>query len=145
MRVEPNTPNTVPGRVVFTVDFRDPDPQLFENIRRELSRKRTLPGVECNLRELFCHAPLIFPAAMTSVVAEAARASSYPAMQMVSGAFHDALFVARRCPVGMVFARCRGGVRHNAEEFSDPADLAAAAQVLLNAVEVLANTASTSD
>lgn len=145
MLVEPNTPNTVPGRVRFTVDFRDPDPLVFEEVRIALRRTTISKQVTCSVRELFHHPPLRFPAIMIKVVADAARAAHCPAIELVSGAFHDALFVSRRCPVGMVFARCRRGISHNPEEFSEPADLAAAAQVLLAAVHALAEKQNITD
>ncbi len=145
MLVEPNTPNTVPGRVVFTVDFRDPDPLVFEEVRLKLQRTTASNEVACSARELFHHPPLRFPAAITKVVADAAREAHCPAIELVSGAFHDALFVSRRCPVGMIFVRSRRGISHNPEEFSDPADLAAGAQVLLGAIHALAEGQSIAD
>jgi N-carbamoyl-L-amino-acid hydrolase len=52
----------------------------------------------------------------------------------VSGAFHDALFIANLCPTGMIFVRCRGGVSHNPLEYAEPADVTAGAQVLMSAL-----------
>jgi N-carbamoyl-L-amino-acid hydrolase len=136
--VHPNTPNTIPGRVAFTVDFRDSDPLVFADLQQQLRAARAAGPLGCAVRELFCHAPLVFPVAITQVVADAVRALRYSTLELVSGAFHDALFVSSRCPVGMIFARCRGGVSHNPAEFADAGDLTAAAQVLLLSLTVLA-------
>jgi N-carbamoyl-L-amino-acid hydrolase len=139
--VEPNTPNTIPGRVTFTVDFRDADALAFDELRQEL-REATAPepfgtapgpfGLE--IRELFHHPPEMFPRELVAVVAAAARLQNYPAFELVSGAFHDALFIAKLCPAGMIFVRCRDGVSHNPLEFAEPADCTAGAQVLMSAL-----------
>ncbi len=136
--VEPNTPNTIPGRVTFTVDFRDADPIAFDELCRELRETRAPQPLGLQIRELFCHAPEVFPTEITAVVAAAAAAHDYPAFELVSGAFHDALFIANICPAGMIFVRCRDGVSHNPREYAAPADLAAGAQVLMSALLQLA-------
>jgi N-carbamoyl-L-amino-acid hydrolase len=139
VKVEPNTPNTIPGRVTFTIDFRHSDPLVFGELSRELLTTRASPPFELDVRELFQHPPQMFPSAMTRVVADAVRSLGCPDFQLVSGAFHDALFLCGKCPTGMIFVRCRGGVSHNALEFAEPADLATGAQVLLQALLRLAS------
>lgn len=128
--VEPNTPNTIPGRVIFTVDFRDADPTAFDELYRELRATPAPVPYELQVRELFHHAPVGFPPETTQLVAEAARSLNIPTLELVSGAFHDALFLTTICPVGMVFIRCCG-VSHNPMEHAEPSDIAAGAQVLL--------------
>ena len=53
---------------------------------------------------------------------------------MVSGAGHDACYVARVAPTTMIFVPCKGGISHNEEESATREECAAGAQVLLNAV-----------
>jgi N-carbamoyl-L-amino-acid hydrolase len=132
--VEPNTPNTIPGQVTFTVDFRDADPDAFAELSRGLRNVPSPEPFELKSRELFRHAPLLFPRDLVTVVAEAARSHGHRVFELVSGAFHDALFIAGVCPTGMIFVRCRGGVSHNPLEYAEPADLAAGAQVLMSAL-----------
>jgi N-carbamoyl-L-amino-acid hydrolase len=132
--VEPNTPNTIPGRVTFTVDFRDSDAVAFDELCRELRATCAPQPFELQVRELFHHPPEIFPAEIVGVVADAVRSLNYPVFELESGAFHDALFVANTCPVGMIFVRCRDGISHNPSEFAEPADVAAGAQVLMCAL-----------
>ncbi len=136
--VEPNTPNTVPGRVIFTVDFRDADPGVFARVSHELRSVGAPQPCELNVRELFHHPPERFPKHLVDVVAAATRAHGHPEFELMSGAFHDALFVARVCPVGMVFVRCRGGVSHNPLEYAAPCDVTAGARVLMSALLQLA-------
>lgn len=132
--VDPNTPNTIPARVTFTVDFRDADQAAFAELSRELRETSAPEPFELEIRELFHHSPEMFPAQIVGVVAAAARSQNYPAFELVSGAFHDALFIAKLCPVGMIFIRCRDGVSHNPLEFAEPADVAAGARVLMSAL-----------
>ena len=52
---------------------------------------------------------------------------------MISGAFHDALFIARVAPAAMIFVPCRDGLSHNEAEYVEPADAITGARVLLQA------------
>jgi beta-ureidopropionase / N-carbamoyl-L-amino-acid hydrolase len=134
MAIEPNTPNTIPGRVSFTVDFRDSDRLLFDELKSALSDMRAAQPFKTIVRELFHHPPEMFPPNMVHVVAAAARAQDCAAMELVSGAFHDALFMCNVCPTGMIFIRCREGLSHNPAEFASPADVTAGARVLMSAL-----------
>jgi N-carbamoyl-L-amino-acid hydrolase len=58
---------------------------------------------------------------------------------MVSRAYHDTLFMARICPVGMIFIPCRNGISHRPDEYATPGDIARGTAVL---AEVLAELAS---
>ena len=138
MALEPNTPNTVPGRVTFTVDFRDADGDAFAQLSNELRAAGAPEPCELTVRELFHHPPEMFSRHLVDVVAAATRLQNHPEFELVSGAFHDALFVAKVCPVGMVFVRCRDGVSHNPLEYAAPSDVTAGAQVLMSALLQLA-------
>jgi len=138
IRVDPNTPNTIPGRVVFTVDFRCPDPTLFERISRELRCAEAPPRFRLAVRELLRHAPEAFAPGPMLAITDAARELGYAQIEMTSGAFHDAHSLVQMCPVGMVFVRCRGGISHNALEYAEPEDLAAGTEILTRALIRLA-------
>jgi N-carbamoyl-L-amino-acid hydrolase len=75
-----------------------------------------------------------FDAACVASVREAAKSAGFSTRDMVSGAGHDAAYVARVAPAAMVFVPCRGGISHNEAEFSSKEQCAAGAQVLLQAV-----------
>ena len=70
---------------------------------------------------------------------EAAGAQGYPHQDIISGAGHDAVYMARVAPSAMIFVPCVGGISHNEIEDAKPADLAAGCNVLLNAVLDQAN------
>jgi N-carbamoyl-L-amino-acid hydrolase len=137
--VEPNTPNTVPGVARFTVDFRDEDARAFEQLRRALAEARPPENLSLEVRELFCHPPTLFPQPLVELVAAATRAQHLEVFPLMSGAFHDALFLTGLCPTGMVFVRCRDGISHNPLEYAEPADVTAGAQVLTAALLRLAS------
>ena len=71
-------------------------------------------------------------------VRRAAAEAGFAYRDIVSGAGHDACYVARVAPTGMVFVPCAGGLSHNEAESATPEDLAAGCQVLLGALLTLA-------
>ena len=71
---------------------------------------------------------------MVGAVREAAAAQSLPHQDIVSGAGHDAVYMARVAPTAMIFVPCVGGISHNEIEDANPDDLTAGCAVLLNAV-----------
>jgi N-carbamoyl-L-amino-acid hydrolase len=60
-------------------------------------------------------------------------------MRLPAGAGHDAQMLARLCPSGMVFTPSVHGISHNPAEHTEPADLEAGANVLLQVLLALAN------
>jgi N-carbamoyl-L-amino-acid hydrolase len=67
-------------------------------------------------------------------VREGAKSFGYAAMDIVSGAGHDAVYMARVCPTAMIFVPCADGISHNEIEDAEPADLEAGCNVLLRAM-----------
>ena len=78
--------------------------------------------------------PVVFDADCIAAVRHAAAAAGFSARDIVSGAAHDAAYVARVAPASMVFVPCRDGISHNEVEFSSKEQCAKGAQVLLQAV-----------
>jgi N-carbamoyl-L-amino-acid hydrolase len=85
--------------------------------------------------------PVRFPGEMVGLVRAAAEAERARYMEFPSGAGHDAMYLARLCPAGMIFVPCRDGISHNEAESATPADLAAGTRVLARAVLGLAGVA----
>jgi N-carbamoyl-L-amino-acid hydrolase len=77
---------------------------------------------------------VVFDVDCVSAVRRATQACGYSVRDMVSGAGHDAAYVARVAPTAMIFVPCRGGVSHNEAEFTSKEQCAAGAQVLLQTV-----------
>jgi N-carbamoyl-L-amino-acid hydrolase len=138
MQVLPNSRNVVPGLVRMTVDMRNPDDADLTAMDREL---RDAAGgiarelrLECELRQVDHFPASRFDPDCVTAVREAARALGYPHREMVSGAGHDAIYVARVAPTSMIFVPCRDGISHNEIEDARPEHLEAGANVLLHAM-----------
>jgi N-carbamoyl-L-amino-acid hydrolase len=142
IETSPGSPNTVPGRVRFTIDVRHPDASEYARLRSD---------VEGCLREALAHHALageirctweapgvVFDTACVGAVRAATAALGYEALDMVSGAGHDSCNVAAVAPTAMIFVPCAGGLSHNEAETASPADLVAGANVLLHAILALA-------
>ena len=69
-----------------------------------------------------------------AAVRGAAEALGYPHQDIISGAGHDAVYMARVAPTAMIFVPCVGGISHNEVEDAKPDDLTAGCAVLLNAM-----------
>ncbi|HUC73466.1 MAG TPA: Zn-dependent hydrolase [Stellaceae bacterium] len=138
VQVSPNSRNTIPGRVFFTVDFRHPEDAVLTQMDRELraacAEAAASQRLELAVEEFWYFPPTAFDPALVGAVRDAATAQGYPHQDIVSGAGHDAVYMARVAPTAMVFVPCVGGISHNEIEDAKPADLTAGCNVLLNAV-----------
>ncbi|MBP5141987.1 M20/M25/M40 family metallo-hydrolase, partial [Pseudomonas chlororaphis] len=91
-------------------------------------------GLTFDLQPTADFPPLYFDKICVNAVREAAQGLGLSHMDIVSGAGHDAIFVAELGPAGMIFVPCEGGISHNEIENADPDDLAAGCAVLLRAM-----------
>jgi len=78
--------------------------------------------------------PFAFDPGLVDLVRRSAHELGYSSMDIVSGASHDACYVARAAPAAMIFVPCEGGISHNEIESARKEDLAAGANVLLQTV-----------
>lgn len=138
MTVSPNSRNTIPGRVDFTVDLRNPDDNVLaamgQKLRCELQRIANERGVSLTVEEIWHNPPVVFDPSCVHSVRKAANAQGSGYREMVSGAGHDACMVARKVPTSMIFVPCAGGISHNEAESAEPEHLAIGCDVLLNAM-----------
>jgi N-carbamoyl-L-amino-acid hydrolase len=137
MQVKPNSRNVIPGEVRTTVDFRNAKASTLDAMCAELERAARAIEAECRvqieLRENVYFSPCEFDAGLVASVREAAGALGCSHLDIVSGAGHDAVYIARIAPTAMIFIPCAGGISHNEIESATPADLAAGCNVLLHA------------
>ncbi len=138
MHVSPNSRNVVPGEVKFSVDFRHPDDAGLKTMEEKLRDACARAATECNLQvrteEVVYFPPCRFDPQCVAAVREGARKARHPSLEIVSGAGHDAVYVARVAPTAMIFVPCKDGLSHNELEDAKPADLAAGCNVLLHAM-----------
>jgi allantoate deiminase len=126
IEVEPNASNVVPARVSVSVDARSPEPAELEALIARI-------GFEPTWR--------LDPVAMSGAPLAALRAAAPGAPELVSGAGHDAMFIAAAgVPTGMLFVRSlNGGTSHHPDELSSEEDIARAVDVLAAALSRLAS------
>jgi N-carbamoyl-L-amino-acid hydrolase len=138
MQVSPNSRNVIPGLVKMTVDVRHPDDEHLATMDRELrAAAAAIAGelrLECDLQQVDHFPASRFDPGCVGAVRAAARALGYPHREMVSGAGHDAIYVARVAPTAMIFVPCKDGISHNEIEDARPEHLEAGANVLLHAM-----------
>jgi len=142
-QVSPNSRNTIPGRVFFTVDFRHPDDAILTAMDKELraacAEIAAKIGLALEVKEFWYFPPTPFDKTCVATVRQATETLGYPHMDIISGAGHDAVYMARVAPTAMIFVPCVGGISHNEIEDAKPDDLAMGCAVLLNAVLERAN------
>jgi N-carbamoyl-L-amino-acid hydrolase len=138
--LSPNSPNTVPGHALFTIDLRHPDANLLATLKSQIEAtcRSHAGGCAVSVVETLDSAPVSFDPAAVAIVRRAAERQALPWMEIVSGATHDAKFMAGRCPTAMIFVPCERGISHNEAERALPPDLAAGARVLAEAMLTLA-------
>jgi N-carbamoyl-L-amino-acid hydrolase len=136
----PGSPNTVPGRVEFTIDLRHPDLGRLERLTQGIADICSREAAPCTaaVTPLLDSTPVAFDPAMVERVRAAARRLGHEPLDILSGATHDAKFMAGLCPTAMIFIPCRGGVSHNESEAVEPEHLAAGAEVLAEVLRELA-------
>jgi N-carbamoyl-L-amino-acid hydrolase len=146
LTVSPNSRNTIPGRVFFTVDFRHPDDAVLTAMDTELraacAEAAATQNLDAEVAEFWYFPPTPFDPRLVAAVREAAAAQGYGHQDIVSGAGHDAVYVARVAPTAMIFVPCVGGISHNEIEDAKPEDLTAGCNVLFNAMLEAADVAA---
>ncbi len=138
VQVSPNSRNTIPGRVFFTVDFRHPSDESLTAMNDELHAIccdiARAAQVEVEVKDFWYFPPTPFDPKLVEAVRAGAARYGYPHMDIISGAGHDAVYMARVAPSAMIFVPCEDGISHNEVENAKPADLAAGCNVLLHAI-----------
>ncbi|MEM7226667.1 MAG: Zn-dependent hydrolase [Pseudomonadota bacterium] len=146
LSVHPDSRNTIPGEVRFTVDLRHPDDgvltQMGEAFRAGCQEAAETEGVALDIDEIWHNPPVVFDASCVSAVRQAAEGLGLKHQDIVSGAGHDACQVCRVAPTAMIFVPCAGGLSHNEAESATPEDLKAGCDVLIHAMLAKAGTAA---
>lgn len=130
----PNSRNVVPGEVRLEIDMRHPEEAGLAAMEADLTAEieRLAPGAEVSV--VWRKAPVAFDAALRSAIRQEAEKLSLSALEMVSGAGHDAAHLAVKVPSAMIFIPSREGLSHNEREYSSPQQCAEGANLLLQSV-----------
>jgi len=139
--LSPNSPNTVPGRVLFTIDFRHPDQSVLDRLGGQVEPicRRYAGSCQVSVVETLNAPPTAFDSRILDLIRASAARQGVSHMDIVSGATHDAKYMTGKCSSGMIFVPCERGVSHNESENAAPADLVAGARVLSEVMVTLAN------
>lgn len=136
--VYPNSRNIIPGKVVFTVDFRSHLQDVIDAMLEEFYARApalcTDIDVTLETQIVGQFDPPAFDVACVSAVRTAAETLGYSHMDIVSGAGHDACWINDLYPTAMIMCPCVDGLSHNEAEEISPEWAAAGADVLLHAV-----------
>jgi N-carbamoyl-L-amino-acid hydrolase len=138
LSIHPGSRNVIPGEVKMTIDFRhlhsDKLQAMVDDLRQAIELACAENGLTYELTPTADFPPLDFASGCVDAVREGAQRLGLSHMDIVSGAGHDAIFIAELGPAGMIFVPCEGGISHNEIENATPADLAAGCAVLLRAM-----------
>ena len=138
IEVFPNSRNVIPGKVVFTVDFRSPNLAVIEDMEKRLKEGAQKicddMGLGVAFEKVGGFDPVTFDEKCVAAVRNAAERLGYTHRNLISGAGHDACWVNRTAPTAMVMCPCVGGLSHNEAEEISKEWATAGAEVLLHAV-----------
>ncbi|HEY4065700.1 MAG TPA: hydantoinase/carbamoylase family amidase [Burkholderiaceae bacterium] len=132
VRVEPNAPSVVPGRVTFSIDLRHPDNATLERLGAVVRQtcERLAAPCAATVRALVDSPSNAFDPDLRSAIAAAAEKLGRSAMPLMSAAGHDARHLAKVCPSAMIFVPCRAGISHSESEWIEADQAAAGLDVL---------------
>jgi N-carbamoyl-L-amino-acid hydrolase len=143
LSVLPNSRNVVPGEVRFSVEFRHPDEAEIDRLDQEFTREARAiaesSSASLTLEVLFKIPAQPFDPGCVDLVRQAVARQGLSAREIISGAGHDAVYVASRIPAAMIFTPCKDGLSHNEAESILPEEAEAGCQVLFDAVLARAN------
>ena len=136
--VYPNSRNVIPGKVVFTVDFRSPDLAVIQDMEHRLRLEGQKicdeMGLDVAFEKVGGFDPVAFDAGCVAAVRRAAESLGYAHMNIISGAGHDACWINQVAPTAMIMCPCVDGLSHNEAEEISKDWATAGTDVLLHAV-----------
>jgi N-carbamoyl-L-amino-acid hydrolase len=137
--VHPNAPSIVPGRAVFSIQWRDAEERrladMEEAIRETVAEVAAARRLRADVRPVWRRVPTRMDDRLVTALAEAAEAEAPGRWRiMPSGALHDAMNLAALMPAAMLFVPSIGGISHAFDEDTREADLVTGLRVLARAV-----------
>ena len=138
VHVHPNSRNVIPGRVKFSIDLRNSTDavvdQMADEVKAFAARLSQQSGLDVKIELVSSYSAIGFHADCIDAVARAAQQLGYTNMPVVSGAGHDAVYMAKLAPSGMIFIPCKDGISHNEIEDAKAEHITAGCNVLLHAM-----------
>ncbi len=138
VQVHPNSRNVIPGRVKFSIDLRNSTDavvdQMADEVKAFAARLSQQSGLDVKIELVSSYSAIGFHADCIDAVARSAQQLGYTNMPVVSGAGHDAVYMAKLAPSGMIFIPCKDGISHNEIEDAKAEHITAGCNVLLHAM-----------
>jgi len=136
--VYPNSRNIIPGKVVFTIDFRSPSFDTQDDMEKRLHEGakeicNTL-DLQLEIEKVGHFDPVTFDEGCVSTIRRAAERLGYSHRDIISGAGHDACWINKVAPTAMVMCPCVDGLSHNEAEDISQDWAVAGSNVLFHAV-----------
>jgi N-carbamoyl-L-amino-acid hydrolase len=136
--IYPNSRNVIPGKAVFTVDFRSPNLAVIQDMEARLHEGAQKicddMGLEVEFEKVGGFDPVTFDEKLVTSIRDAAERLGYSHRNLISGAGHDACWINRVAPTAMVMCPCVDGLSHNEAEDISKEWATAGADVLMHAV-----------
>ena len=136
--IYPNSRNIIPGKAVFTVDFRHPEKSIITSMEEELrlgaEKIAKEIGLTLEIESVGGFDPVTFDPDCVAMIRASAEKLGYGSRDLVSGAGHDACWINKVAPTAMVMCPCVGGLSHNEAEEITQKWASAGADVLLHSV-----------
>lgn len=143
VEVIPNAVNVIPGKTKFSIDIRDCNmatkQELIQEMMIEIEAIAENRQVKTRITEENNDAPLVCDTRVVACIEKSCHDLGISPEYMISGPYHDTLFVGRFAPASMIFVPSRNGISHNPDEWTDYKQLALGTDVLVNALLNLAN------
>ncbi len=138
VQVHPNSRNVIPGQVKFSIDLRNATDAIVDTMADEVkafaARLSAQSGLAIEIKQVSGYPAQAFHKDCVDAVGRAAAKLGYSNMPTVSGAGHDAVYMAQLAPAGMIFIPCKDGISHNEIEDAKPEHITAGCNVLLHAM-----------
>ncbi|HWF75271.1 MAG TPA: Zn-dependent hydrolase [Solirubrobacteraceae bacterium] len=141
-RVSPGAVNIIPGEVVMDIDVRDSDGEarerVVEALRGKLEEMVARRGLELSVSTLTRDDPAACSPLVIEAVRDTCQELGVRHLAMISGAYHDAMVLGAKVPMGMIFVPSVGGLSHHPDEYTEAADIDRGVRVLAGALARLA-------
>ncbi|MDQ6779202.1 MAG: M20 family metallo-hydrolase [Actinomycetota bacterium] len=142
LRVAPGAVNIIPGQVEMDIDVRDSDlaarERVIEKLRAKLEEMAARRGLELTVSTLTCDDPAACSPTVIEAVRDTCAELRVRHVAMISGAYHDAMVLGAKVPMGMIFVPSVDGLSHHPDEYTEARDIDRGVEVLAGTVARLA-------
>ena len=139
LSVEPNAPNVIPGKVIFTLELRDLSESKILKLFKDIQNRADVIAKNSGTKITFTNMNVSSKPALTNksiqtLIKNSSTKLGLKYKMMQSGAGHDTQEMAFVAPTGMIFIPSVGGISHSPKEFTKSTDMANGANVLLQTI-----------